>query len=121
MSAFTGLPADYFKFFTELSANNNREWFNDNKDRFRASVQEPLAAFVEAMAPRLKKISKHFVADPRLNGGSVFRIYKDVRFESGTKTRLDTSSRRLCNGESPMIASFQDIIERKESSSQPCS
>lgn len=80
MSAFTGLPADYFKFFTELSANNNREWFNDNKIRFRENVQEPLASFVEAMAPRLKKVSKHFVADPRLNGGSVFRIYKDVRF-----------------------------------------
>ena len=89
MSAFTGLPADYFKFFTELSANNNREWFNDNKDRFRASVQEPLAAFVEAMAPRLKKISKHFVADPRLNGGSMFRIYKDVRF-SKDKTPYKT-------------------------------
>ena len=89
MSAFTGLPADYFEFFTELAANNNREWFNDNKDRFRASVQEPLAAFVEAMAPRLKKISKHFVADPRLNGGSVFRIYKDVRF-SRDKTPYKT-------------------------------
>ena len=38
MSAFAGLPADYFKFFEELTANNNREWFNDNKDRFRASV-----------------------------------------------------------------------------------
>lgn len=80
MTPFAGLPADYFKFFKELKSNNNREWFNDNKQRFRASVQEPLAAFVEAMAPRLKKISKHFVADPRLNGGSVFRIYKDVRF-----------------------------------------
>lgn len=78
--AFTGLPKDYFDFLNELKANNNREWFNDNKPRFKESVQEPLAAFVEAMAPRLKKISKHFVADPRLNGGSVFRIYKDVRF-----------------------------------------
>ena len=77
---FTGLPADYFKFFKELKENNNREWFNDNKPRFRTSVQEPLAELVEAMAPRLKKISKHIVADPRLNGGSVFRIYKDVRF-----------------------------------------
>ncbi len=77
---FKGLPADYFKFFNELRENNTREWFNDNKPRFRSSVQEPLAAFVEAMAPRLKKITKHIVADPRLNGGSVFRIYKDVRF-----------------------------------------
>lgn len=89
MSTFNGLPADYFKFFTELSANNNREWFNDNKLRFRASVQEPLAAFVEAMAPRLKKVSKHFVANPSLNGGSVFRIYKDVRF-SKDKTPYKT-------------------------------
>lgn len=80
MSEFAGLPSDYFKFFKELRENNNREWFNDNKPRFRENVQEPLAAFVEAMAPKLKKISKHIVADPRLNGGSVFRIYKDTRF-----------------------------------------
>lgn len=89
MSAFNGLPADYFKFFNELKKNNNREWFNDNKQRFRESVQEPLSGFVEAMAPRLKKISKHVVADPRLNGGSVFRIYKDVRF-SKDKTPYKT-------------------------------
>ena len=87
--SFKGLPADYFKFFNELKDNNNRAWFNDNKQRFRESVQEPLAAFVEAMAPRLKKISKHVVADPRLNGGSVFRIYKDVRF-SKDKTPYKT-------------------------------
>lgn len=89
MTGFNGLPADYFTFFKELKNNNNREWFEDNKARFRASVQEPLSAFVEAMAPRLKKISKHFVADPRLNGGSVFRIYKDVRF-SKDKTPYKT-------------------------------
>ena len=89
MTSFEGLPADYFKFFKELKENNNREWFTDNKPRFRSSVQEPLASFVEAMAPALKRISKHFVADPRLNGGSVFRIYKDVRF-SKDKTPYKT-------------------------------
>lgn len=88
--SFTGLPADYFKFFKELSANNNREWFEDNKPRFRQSIQGPLVAFVEAMAPRLAKVSKHFVADPRLNGGSIFRIYKDVRF-SKDKTPYKTN------------------------------
>lgn len=89
MSTFNGLPADYFKFFNALKKNNNREWFNDNKQRFRESVQEPLSHFVEAMAPRLKKITRHVVADPRLNGGSVFRIYKDVRF-SKDKTPYKT-------------------------------
>ncbi len=54
MTGFTGLPADYFKFFKEIEANNNREWFNEYKARFRSSVQEPRAAFVEAMGPRLK-------------------------------------------------------------------
>ncbi len=78
--AFTGLPKDYFAFFRELAANNNRAWFEDNKQRFKDNVQAPLIDFVEAMAPRLKEISPYFVADPRPVGGSVFRIYKDVRF-----------------------------------------
>lgn len=77
---FNGLPKDYFAFFSELGQNNNRAWFEANKQRFKDSVQRPLIAFVEAMAPRLKKISRHFVADPRPVGGSIFRIYKDVRF-----------------------------------------
>jgi uncharacterized protein (TIGR02453 family) len=39
-----------------------------------------MSSFIEAMAPELKRISKHFTADPRPNGGSMFRIYRDVRF-----------------------------------------
>ena len=77
---FIGFPKDFFAFFRELKANNNRLWFEDNKQRFRDSVQAPMSDFIEAMAPRLAKISKHFVADPRPNGGSMFRIYRDVRF-----------------------------------------
>jgi uncharacterized protein (TIGR02453 family) len=78
--AFSGFPKDFFVFFRELKANNNRAWFEDNKQRFRDSVQAPMSEFIAAMAPRLKKISKNFVADPRPNGGSMFRIYRDVRF-----------------------------------------
>ncbi|MGE0408046.1 MAG: DUF2461 domain-containing protein [Amphiplicatus sp.] len=85
MPEFQGLPKDYFAFFAELKENNNRAWFEANKARFKESVQAPLSAFVEAMGPRLKKISKHFTADPRLNGGSIFRIYRDVRFAKDKK------------------------------------
>jgi len=77
---FTGFPKDFFVFFRELKANNNRVWFEDNKQRFRDSVQAPMSDFIQAMAPRLWKISRHFVADSRPNGGSMFRIYRDVRF-----------------------------------------
>src|SRR3974377_1858992 len=77
---FSGLPKDFFAFFRELTANADRAWFEDNKQRYKDSVQAPMSAFITAMAPRLKKVSKHFVADPRPNGGSMFRIYRDVRF-----------------------------------------
>jgi uncharacterized protein (TIGR02453 family) len=78
--AFTGFPKDFFAFLRELKSHNERPWFDANKQRFRDSVQAPMAAFIAAMAPRLSRISKNFVADPRPNGGSMFRIYRDIRF-----------------------------------------
>jgi uncharacterized protein (TIGR02453 family) len=39
-----------------------------------------MSQFIAAMAPALARISKEFVADPRPNGGSMFRIHRDVRF-----------------------------------------
>jgi uncharacterized protein (TIGR02453 family) len=80
LSGFQGLPPDFFAFFRELKTHNDRAWFEDNKQRYRDSVQAPLGAFIEAMAPRMRGISKHFVCDPRPNGGSMFRIHRDVRF-----------------------------------------
>ena len=77
---FSGFPKGFFAFFRELKSNNDRTWFEENKSRFRESVQAPMSAFITAMAPRLAKVSKHFTADPRPNGGSMFRIYRDVRF-----------------------------------------
>lgn len=77
---FAGFPKDFFAFFRELKANNERPWFEANKQRFKDSVQAPMSAFIAAMGPRLAKISKNFTSDPRPNGGSMFRIYRDVRF-----------------------------------------
>lgn len=69
-----------FTFLLELKENNTREWFQENKDRYRAEVQEPLLEFIAAFSGPLGEISPHFVADPRPAGGSMFRIYRDVRF-----------------------------------------
>ncbi len=79
-SAFAGFPKDFFAFFEELAANNDRTWFEANKPRYKEVVVGSMSAFIEAMAPRLAKISPRFVADPRPTGGSMFRIYRDVRF-----------------------------------------
>jgi len=78
-----------FRFLTELAAHNERDWFNANKARYLSDVQEPALQFVADFAPKLAKVSEHFVADPRPQGGSLFRIYRDTRF-SKDKTPYKT-------------------------------
>jgi uncharacterized protein (TIGR02453 family) len=80
MDRFTGLPKDFFAFFADLAANNEKAWFEANKGRYRASVVEPLCALIGALGEAMPAISKHIVCDPRPNGGSMFRIYRDTRF-----------------------------------------
>ena len=72
--------ADLFRFLADLRRHNDRAWFAKNKDRYLDSVHEPALEFVRSFAPYLAKISPHFVADDRPVGGSLFRIYRDVRF-----------------------------------------
>jgi uncharacterized protein (TIGR02453 family) len=79
-----------FSFLTDLRANNDREWFADNKQRYEEQLLEPALAFIDAFAPRLEKISPHFRADARPSGGSLFRIYRDTRF-SKDKTPYKTN------------------------------
>ncbi len=69
-----------FKFMRDLKANNNRDWFNDNKHRYVKDLKDPALAFILDFGQHLGRISPNFRADPRANGGSLFRIYRDVRF-----------------------------------------
>ncbi len=71
-----------FEFLRELKRNNRREWFLDNKERYEDQVREPLQRFISDFAPHLNRISSHYRADPRPVGGSLFRIYRDVRFSN---------------------------------------
>ncbi len=89
MSAQPIAPA-LFDFLRALKANNERPWFEENKARYRAEVQDPMLDFIQAFAEPLAEISPHFRADPRRNGGSLFRIYRDTRF-SKDKTPYKTN------------------------------
>ena len=87
---FTGFTDDTIRFYTELALNNNKEWFEKHKDVFQENVIQPSLAFVGEMGLKLKKISSNLIADSRLNGaGSIFRIYRDIRF-SKDKTPYKT-------------------------------
>jgi uncharacterized protein (TIGR02453 family) len=67
-------------FLRELKRHNDREWFTANKARYEESVKEPLLQFIADVGPKLRAINPNLVADPRPAGGSMFRIYRDVRF-----------------------------------------
>lgn len=69
-----------FRFLADLAANNDREWFRENKHRYESDLRAPALRFVVDFAPRLQKISPRFRADPRPTGGALFRIYRDIRF-----------------------------------------
>jgi uncharacterized protein (TIGR02453 family) len=90
-TAQASFSPELFSFLAELRANNNRDWFADNKHRYEEYVLEPALEFIAEFAPRLEKISPHIRADARPSGGSLFRIYRDTRFskdKSPYKTNL---------------------------------
>lgn len=63
---------EFILFFKELSKNNNRDWFHQNKKRYETHVKKPFYAFVEELLDKTK--SNIPVKD------AVFRINRDIRF-----------------------------------------
>ena len=68
---------DYLNFFKELAANNNRDWFHDNKKRYERSVKEPFKIFVQDIISRTAELDGRFSIDVK---DAIFRINRDVRF-----------------------------------------
>ncbi|MCP3867610.1 MAG: DUF2461 domain-containing protein [Gammaproteobacteria bacterium] len=80
MGGFTGFPKGCIPFLEALSRNNDREWFGENKQAYESEVREPALAFIESMAPGLRRLSPHFRAIPKKIGGSLMRVYRDIRY-----------------------------------------
>ena len=80
---------ELYRFLGELSAHNERLWFNANKERYLRDVRDPMSQFIVMIQEPMRKVSKHIRVDPRTVGGSMFRIYRDTRF-SKDKTPYKT-------------------------------
>ena len=78
-----------FKFLRDLARNNNREWFAANKPRYEDVLRQPYLRLIADLQTPLAKISAHYRADPRAQGGSLFRIHRDTRY-SHDKTPYKT-------------------------------
>lgn len=80
--ATTYFSAATFTFLRALARNNNRSWFIANKARYERDVREPYLQLIADLQAPLAKISTHYVADPRRQGGSLFRIHRDIRYSN---------------------------------------
>jgi uncharacterized protein (TIGR02453 family) len=76
---FSGFTKETVRFFAALRKNNNKEWFDRNRETYDKHVMAPAKLFVTAMGERLKTIAPRVVAVPKVNK-SIFRINRDTRF-----------------------------------------
>jgi len=67
-------------FLEELAANNNRDWFKENKARYEAQVLDVALRFIQSMQDPLAEFAPHFTAIPQRMSGSLMRVYRDTRF-----------------------------------------
>ena len=73
-----GLTEAFYEFFIELSANNQKSWFDENRARYEREVKALFLTFVESVLVKMAAV------DGRFSGMEakqcIFRINKDIRF-----------------------------------------
>jgi uncharacterized protein (TIGR02453 family) len=67
------------QFLENLSANNNKEWFNDNRKSYEEN-REKILFITEVLINEIRKFDNEIpVMDPK---DCMFRIFRDVRFSN---------------------------------------
>lgn len=98
------MKADIIQFLKDLKDNNNREWFQDNKNRYE-EVKHQFEGFINRLIPRIREFDP--LIDLITAKDCVFRIYRDVRFspnKSPYKTNIGAYIAR--GGKGSMMAGY---------------
>jgi uncharacterized protein (TIGR02453 family) len=77
--ALKPFPQNTAAFLSKLKKNNNREWFEKNRELFNSDFLEPAVQFVSEMGEKLIILDPEIVAIPKTDK-SIFRLHRDVRF-----------------------------------------
>lgn len=68
---------DFLKFFKELAPNNNKDWFDANRQRYFKSVKEPFEIFINDLIIQMQKVDKDIKVGAK---DCIHRINNDIRF-----------------------------------------
>ena len=77
--AFSGFPASGLSFFRGLAENNDRDWFEAHRQTWDEEVVPAMLEWCGALVERVRDVMPGLVFVPR-PGGSVYRLYRDIRF-----------------------------------------
>lgn len=81
---------DFLDFFTELTENNRKEWFDENRKRYEKIVKDPFKHFVGELISELSADDPTIRVEPR---DCIFRINRDIRFaKDKTPYKTDVSA-----------------------------
>ena len=73
-----GLTEAFYEFFIELSANNQKSWFDENRARYEREVKALFLTFVESVLVKMAAVDGRFSGMEAKH--CIFRINKDIRF-----------------------------------------
>lgn len=78
-SSFPGFSTGALQFFRALEKNNNRDWFEANRQTYLTEVREPMERLVAELSAGLTRFAPAYAMEPKK---AIFRIYRDTRFSS---------------------------------------
>lgn len=73
------ITTETFRFFRDLGRNNRKEWMDENRERYRQHVVQPLRDLLIALSPAVLKLHSGFDVSNR-RGVNFSRINRDIRF-----------------------------------------
>ena len=83
---FNGFSKEGIEFLKKLEKNNSKVWFENHRHIWEQTILAPNKAFIEDMGETLQILVPTIKAKPKVSG-SLFKIYRDVRF-SKDKTAM---------------------------------
>ena len=85
---FNGFKKEGIEFLIELDKNNSKVWFEQNRHIWEKTILSPNKAFIEDMGETLQILVPTIKALPKVSG-SLFKIYRDVRFSKDRTAMKD--------------------------------
>ena len=75
---FSGFSNQTFGFLAELKENNNKEWFESNRETYQTELITPMRALVNDLSEFILGLDYNLDVTPAI-GKTISRIYKDAR------------------------------------------